>query len=222
MLIFSFIFMISIGYSQDELEHFEYERTDVSMNIIISEATLNGESLVPDDEVGVFTPAGVCGGAGLIPDGFPDERLGLSTWSEEAGQGNGFANGEDLEFRLWDHELDWEIVAAAEQIGGQEDLVHIGNGFLVVTLSAEGDPPQDAITISDEAHDYGEVAVNESSEWTFTITNESGEAVGISSVVTIGDFFTDDREDGFDIEAGGSVEVSVTFAPEEEGDFEDY
>ena len=49
----------SINFVEEE-QHFIFEITGTNMSILITAALLNGESLVENDEIGVFTPDGIC------------------------------------------------------------------------------------------------------------------------------------------------------------------
>ncbi|MBT7616387.1 MAG: hypothetical protein HN590_03780 [Calditrichaeota bacterium] len=122
------------GFIHDGQDHYIYDITDVNMSVIIRTATIDGESLVENDEVGVFTPAGLCSGAGIIPPEFPNESVGLAAWGAEQDRDNGFHADEALSFRLWDADAQQEVLTEIEVFNGEP--VYSSNGFLVIGLSA--------------------------------------------------------------------------------------
>ncbi len=197
----------------------EFDRTDVNMSILVMEALLNGESLVEGNRVGVFTPAGLCGGFSDVGPNFPDEALGVAAWGAEQGQENGFQPEEELNFRLWDGDAGLDVAADVEVINGVEP-VFIGNGFLVVNLSAEGDvEPEPDIVVEEDAHDFGEVAIGDAAEWQMNVANAGDADLMINAMVIDGDYFTVNFGEEIAIAPGEASEFTVTFSPEEEGEF---
>ncbi|MCF7810143.1 FG-GAP-like repeat-containing protein, partial [bacterium] len=80
-------------------------------------------------------------------------------------------------------------------------------------------PPIPDIAVEPDALDFGEVNVDEISEQTFTITNNGEADLIISEISTEGDYFAVEFEDEFLLETDQEVEITVTFSPEEEGEF---
>ena len=174
------VFMSTTAFGQ----HFEFVQTDVNASNLILSATINDESLVEGDEIGVFTPGGVCAGAGTVPAGFPDNALGVAAWGAEQGQQNGFAAGNVIEYRLWSVDLNAEITVAADDrrfVAG--DGVWVGNGMNVVMLSAQHEViPVPVIEVNPANINFGVVLTGEESIETLTITNTGEE------VLNVGDF----------------------------------
>ncbi len=127
----------SISFTDSE-PHFQYELVGPNMSILISEALLNDESLVTNDEIGVFNPRGICSGGAVVPETFPEEPMGLAAWGGDQGMDPGFQSGEEMEFRFWDASARREYSAEAEVIEGLE-LVWVGNGFTRIRLFAGGE-----------------------------------------------------------------------------------
>lgn len=201
------------------LEHFEWNVTDESMNLFVIAATMNGESLVEDDEFGTFTEDGVCAGGGLIPEGFPDNEARGFAWALDEEHNFGFGDREPLEFRVWDHVEDIEAVAEVEVIAG--DLVYRTDSFLAVELTAEGqndDLPE--ISINEEEHDFGFVRVEESDDWILEIENVGNADLVISRIQTDSDNFTVNFEEEVSVEANASIEFTVNFTPDTVGMFQ--
>ncbi len=115
---------------------YQFEYTDFTHIIIIREATWDGEWLSLDDEVGVFTPDGLCAGAVMVEE--VGEMIGIIAYGDdgEGGELNGFRAGEEFEFRYWDCYTDCEVIADIEFIEGSE--VWLRNQFTFIELTAEG------------------------------------------------------------------------------------
>ncbi len=321
------VFILGFTIQAAAQEHFEFVRTDNNHSMIITEAILNDAPLPVDDEVGVFTPAGLCAGASVIIE--EDVQFGLAAWGDEAQQVgvNGFFADEEFSFRFWDVEIGEEIEAAPDFEYGPE--AYVFNGFTVLSLTGEwidepepdieidddgidfgyvepgesetlpviirnvgdadltireliivgedeevpfttqfddeivmspddvlnqevtfapeeemecvavmiiisddpdeeqieillegtGIPPLPQIYVSDNAYDFGEVTLDDRVEWEFTIRNDGEALLSIESVVTEGDGFDDNIDDGFELEAGGEQIVTVGFQPDEEGEY---
>ncbi|MBT4500362.1 MAG: T9SS type A sorting domain-containing protein, partial [Gemmatimonadetes bacterium] len=87
--------------------HFTYkDRTGDSHAILVESAAIDGIPLENGDEIGVFTPDGLCAGA-AIWDG---EKAALTVWADDSQSPeiDGFPSGEKLNFRVWDRSLDSE------------------------------------------------------------------------------------------------------------------
>jgi hypothetical protein len=81
--------------------HFTFKQgTDDNYSIIINAATLDGVALQPGDEIGVFTPAGLCAGAGVWTGAPP---LAFSAWADDSQSPeiDGFRANETMRFRVW-------------------------------------------------------------------------------------------------------------------------
>ena len=184
-------------------QHFEFTRTDGNASILVSEALFNGEDLVADDEVGVFTEAGLCAGATIVNE--PGAQLGISAFGDEAGgEVDGFGNNEPFAFRFWDHEAEAEIgnVEAEYAAGNGRYAV---NGFHVVSLSAAADAPP--ILVEPEEVDFGNVGVGEQADDVVVVTNVGDEPFMITNVGVDGDGFSAEFEGG----GGGGEEFPWEF-----------
>jgi len=133
-------FLVSLfggGFIHEGQNHYIFDITDVNMSVIISAATIDQETLVENDEIGVFTPAGLCTGAGIVPPRFPDEAMGLAAWGDDAMTEEvieGFQVDEALSFRFWDADAQQELITEIEVFNGE--AIYAPNGFLVIGLSA--------------------------------------------------------------------------------------
>jgi hypothetical protein len=90
--------------------HFIFTTTDESYSIVINAATLDGISLATGDEIGLFTPAGLCVGASIWTGSVP---LALVAWKDDTQTGtiDGYQVGEVMHFRVWDHSASEEYPA---------------------------------------------------------------------------------------------------------------
>ena len=194
--------------------HFEWALTDANQSIIVTEAFLDEELLVNGDEIGVFTPAGLCAGGRILDEDFP---VGLAAWGAEQGEQppNGFRAGEDLSFHYWDFSQQLEIeVVEANAVNG--DLVYAANGFLVVELAAFAAPePEFAVDPGD--HDFGEIVIGEDEVFGFTVGNVGEADLIISDIAIESDNFYSDFEEEITITPGEEAIVNITFAPIELG-----
>lgn len=127
------------GEDQSDQFYWEYIETDNNMSIVVRTATINGESLVAGDFVGVFTDDGLCAGYMEVEeDGLP-EGVGVAAWGDDVTtpERDGFQNGETIHYRLWNTATNQEFDADPEYEEGNGLYVH--NDLLIVRLEAGGD-----------------------------------------------------------------------------------
>lgn len=82
--------------------HFVFtDSTGDSYSIVVDAATLDGSPLQSGDEIGVFTPAGLCVGASVWDGTTP---LPLTAWIDDSQtpEVDGYRVGEQMFFRIWD------------------------------------------------------------------------------------------------------------------------
>jgi len=195
-------------------EHFQFTLSNENHSLLALEARLNGELLAEGDEIGIFNPRGTCSGASVVFDNegslFP---VGLAAMGDNTGN-LGFRAGEQLSFRLWQRATDREVEAQVEYVEG--DQVYTTNGWTMLNLSANLEGPPE-IQLSEEAHDYGDVLVDGSSEWTFTITNAGIDQLDVSSIESDEQAFTTNFADGgVSLQVNERTDVIVVFSPTEE------
>jgi hypothetical protein len=80
--------------------HFSFASdTGDSATVLIRKDALSGLNISPGDEIGVFTPSGLCAGAGT----WSGNDLSITVWGDDLRREgiNGFRNGEPLSFRVW-------------------------------------------------------------------------------------------------------------------------
>ncbi|MBM3413308.1 MAG: choice-of-anchor D domain-containing protein, partial [Bacteroidetes bacterium] len=182
--------------SPAEGEHFGYVQTGDNHSLLVEEAFLDGSSLQAGDEVGVFTPGGLCAGAVIVEA--EGGRLGLPAFGDdvETEGVDGFRAGEGFGFRYWDVSAGLEIAAEATYLEGPE--VWTANGFTQVLLS--GRTPREPV---------GQV------------TLQGGEAVDVLFYFNpgrVGDYagrYEVESDDPYrPVVGGGLVGVGVMTAPE--------
>ena len=183
---------------------------DANMSILVEEGTLDGESLVPDDEIGCFTPDGVLAGATKITDdGFP---IGIAAWGDDRDvQGfNGFVDGEEYSFKVWDHQAEEEWDAEREVTFGEG--VYHRDDFNVCNIAANREAiPR--IRVAENAHDFGAVRVGRVGVWQFAIESVGNSPLTVASIQSTNEAFTTDFQNAVDIAAGENLAVEVTFSP---------
>jgi len=115
--------------------------TEDSYAIVVASASINGADVQIGDEIGVFTPAGLCVGATVITQ--QASNLLLTAWQDDSftPQKDGYLDGETMTFRVWDVSSQTELTMNTSYM--------IGNGafgfgpFAEVELSlAFNFPPQ--------------------------------------------------------------------------------
>ncbi len=111
--------------------HFEFVETNGNHSLLIDEATFEDDVLVEFDEIGVFTPDGVCAGAARVEEG--EVRFGISVFQADDDIA-GFEVDEPFSFRFWKWEIETEFTAEADYSEGPE--VFEVDGFSILTLSA--------------------------------------------------------------------------------------
>ena len=89
---------------------------------------ISGEALENGDEIGLFTPAGLCCGAGV----WDGSNLAITVWGDDPDEEgiNGFQTGEAYNFRIWDASADIEYNSVATSDG---ELTYSINGITVLS-----------------------------------------------------------------------------------------
>lgn len=98
---------------------------------------VNSRMLTSGDEIGVFTPTGVCAGAGLWTGG----NLAVTVWGDDSGtvEEDGIRTGVRYEFRIWDSETLSECLADAAYLIG--DAQYEDDAIVVLkSLQGTGEP----------------------------------------------------------------------------------
>ena len=115
---------------QDDM-HFHFTRTDANHSILVLAATLMGEPLPEGDEIGVFTPVGICCGAGV----WTGDRVGVAAWADEERTEaiEGMLTGEEMSFRIWDWETEAEYRGIPTFIQG--NAIFAVNGMTVIEIA---------------------------------------------------------------------------------------
>lgn len=100
-----------VAAAQTPTQHFRFtNNTGENYSILVRSATLNGVPLITGDEIGVFTPAGLCVGAVAV-----SSNLGFSAWQDDSQTPavDGYIPGESMSFRFWHNATQTELNAAA-------------------------------------------------------------------------------------------------------------
>ncbi len=201
--------------------HFRYEETGGNHSILVEESRINGAFVEAGDEVGVFTPAGLCAGATVYAAGEGRDGAGFAAWGNDNAGGqapNGFRNAEAFAFRFWDRGTQHEVAAQPEYTMGPHGYER--DGLTILNLSANLEGPPD-ILVSAGEHDFSNVLVNERVVWQFTITNRGIDPLIVERISSNLDVFTTNFPDQeVQLGAAESRDVEVTFAPAEERQYQ--
>ncbi|MBT3232457.1 MAG: choice-of-anchor D domain-containing protein [Calditrichaeota bacterium] len=76
------------------------------------------------------------------------------------------------------------------------------------------------ISVNPEALDFGEIYIGESDQQILTIRNDGNADLIVTGAAVNGEYFTSNFEAEFRVAPGGTAEISVTFAPEEVGNYD--
>jgi hypothetical protein len=203
------------GYGVEPPLHWSYEITDVNHSLLVMRTTFNGEPVAAGTQIGVFTPGGICAGAiELATAG--DEAVGIAAWADERGTADieGFRDNEAFAFRYWDNDarIEWVGVVAEYQEGPE---VFTGNGFTVLTLDLTPRPEIDL----ELQHEFGRIAVHEEAFWDLVISNRGNDDLHFMNLTSLEAPFAHNLTEETVVEPGGSITVSVSFLPEQSGDY---
>jgi len=129
------LLLLALSITPAAANHFDFDTTDVNSSILIREVILTSRHWGEGDEIGLFTPAGLCAGGGVVRE-FP---AGFPAWGDDAltDSTDGFEDGERLIFKGWDasarEEFNLPNVTALEG-----EAVWRANGWFVATLAEAG------------------------------------------------------------------------------------
>ncbi|NQT35010.1 tandem-95 repeat protein [bacterium] len=199
-----------------QAQHFEPANDEgPSHSLIIQSATIDDQELGNNDEIGVFTPDGVCAGSVVIAD---DPPHGLAAYGDDPGTPDdveGFLEGEEFSFKLWDGQD--EVEAHFEFVGEtqtweQDVVTSIARIFFY-------NDPIPVIGLDTFEHDFGLMGVDHTAEWILTITNIGFGELTISDVYPSNQVFDTDFENEIILQPAESHDLLVTFTPSSEDNF---
>jgi hypothetical protein len=94
--------------------------TAESYSIVITTAVINSASLEANDEIGVFTSAGLCVGAVQLQSP-PFTNIPLAAWKDnpQTSQTDGYTAGDTMRFKIWDSSVqrEFSVTKPVYQIG---------------------------------------------------------------------------------------------------------
>jgi len=122
------ISLLGTGVLPQDGLHYHWRLTDTNASILIRGASLLAEALPAGDEIAVFTPGGVCAGAGV----WNGNQIGIAAFGDEDDTEiiEGFHSEERMSFRIWDWEAETEYRAIPHYIQG-DGLFRV-NGFTAI------------------------------------------------------------------------------------------
>lgn len=168
-----FLFFRNMGATADRYFNPVVSSSPQSATVVIPATVVPqilGFDIQDDDEVGVFDQEGNCYGSGI----WTGNTLYITVYGDDPGttEIDGFTNGEEIAFRLWDHFGDVEYYAAVSYVSGTGGF-QSDNTFIVDDLhSLEPVPVELAL--------FTAVAIKEGVELTWvtvTETNNYGFAI---------------------------------------------
>jgi len=164
------------GAGSDEQGHFDFVDTDANMSVLVQSFLIGGVDALPGDEIGLFTPDGICAGSSAVQAGHVGEGVGPAAWGDDNGTPivvEGFTAGQAISIHVWDdsqgHEYSGEDVTVEVQDGA--DLAYAANGFVVVNVNVAG-----AVGMSIEMNPAdGDVDENSQITGAFGLVNAQGD-----------------------------------------------
>ena len=136
------ILVITTQLNLSANEHFQWENNTgeyATVGILLdTEITVNGESLAPGDEIGVFNSDGLCVG-GIVWCG--EENHAITVWGNNivTEEVDGMQAGENMHFRIWQKSTDTEF-EVFEVDFEQGDGVYEPHGIYVISTLRAYDP----------------------------------------------------------------------------------
>ena len=135
------LYSLSIIPSAAEINHFNpISNTGNNSTVIVKmdiNPTVSDEPLTSGDEIGVFTPAGLCVGMGV----WNNENLAITIWGDDATSEeiDGITSGESFVFKIWDSETETEHGAAATFAEGSSSTYDSNIIIILDSLNGTGD-----------------------------------------------------------------------------------
>ncbi|MBL7032795.1 MAG: choice-of-anchor D domain-containing protein [Candidatus Delongbacteria bacterium] len=192
----------------DLLQHFTpVAPTGSPYALIIDSATLDGSSLLQGDEIAVFDGT-LCVGAIFSTGVWP---LYLTAWEGDSEQGfPGFTPGAVITWIVWSNAADAEAEADALYIIGDGTFGY-GNSSEVELTAALTAPDIELNVVS---YGFGDIYIGETETLDLVISNVGDADLTVSDITSDEAVFTTDFGDPREvIIPGGSLSVTVTFAP---------
>lgn len=115
--------------------HFIFDTTDVNCSLFLRDVVLTSRHWGAGDEIGVFSPAGLCGG-GMLVEQFP---MGIAIWGDDAMTDtvDGFRQDERFHLRGWDESLGEEFDLPRLTVMEGDNLWQ-GNGLIAADAAEAG------------------------------------------------------------------------------------
>ena len=116
MLLTVILLVCSQAFAVDPVHFVFTSNTGDSYSVLILSAKIDSEDLAVGNEIGVFTPDGLCAGAVA----WEGAAVGLAAWVDDTQTPavDGFHAGEEMSFKVWDQSADEELEATAEYVEG--------------------------------------------------------------------------------------------------------
>jgi len=125
--------LLPYAWSHAQTTHFSFRaNTEDSYAIVVQSASINAVPLENGDEIGVFTPAGLCVGASVVQQ---VENNVITAWLDDSftEEIDGYQVGEAMSFRIWDQSSQIELDMPASFLQGDGTF---GSGpYALVVLS---------------------------------------------------------------------------------------
>ena len=155
MLLMGMVLVCSQAFAVDPVHFVFTSNTGDSYSVLILSAKIGDVDLAVGDEIGVFTPEGLCAGA-VVWEG---AAAGLAAWVDDSQTPeviDGFRAGEEMSFKVWNQSTDQELEATATYLEGDgkygtgsSAVVNLVASPLPVLMSIEVSPDSVDIMVGD-------------------------------------------------------------------------
>ncbi len=167
LLLIIFMIMPAMPFLLYGNQHFSWTSdtgNNATVAILLStEITINGSALQPGDEIGVFTPDGLCVG-GIVWEG--ENNQPLTVWGNDPmtpDVKDGIDVGETMYFRVWLHQENAEHTIVSVEYESGSGVYEVDGLYVVSSMTAVPEPDVPEL-LSPENNAYG-IAPEVSFEW---------------------------------------------------------
>jgi len=204
------------GHGTASQTRFNALATNVNHTLLCEQVILvtvqgNEQPFARGNEVGVFTPRGLCAGAAVMEE---EGRVAVACWGDDVNTpfDDGFRNGDAFAFRMYDRATRQEIVPEVSWTEGPRAWE--SNGFTRLNLRGQSEVDAAEIVVDPPVWQFGPVRVGQAVRHTFRISNNGGVDLTVSRIASnfntiTHNFNNQDRV----VRPGEGFDVEVTFEP---------
>ncbi|MDE3058375.1 MAG: T9SS type A sorting domain-containing protein [Bacteroidota bacterium] len=178
VLLQSFLFFAA-AYSQTHFSFTQNTGNNATIAVPVSaNPTINGVALSSGDEIGAFTPAGLCVGA-VVWDGVGNKAITVWGDNDQTTVVDGIKSGEKISYHIWQKSSSVEYSNVAVTYSQGSDTYSVNGIYVVSSMSATGNTSQSHFTFTQNTGNNATVAVPVSANPTINgVALSSGDEIG--------------------------------------------